>query len=243
MGEGCGRFTGTLTAVAGILILDDETTNRRLMRGLLERDHHTVWEAATTADLFDVLETQAAPELAIFDLHLQAESGVELLRRLRNDPIYKGLPVLLCSGAPDRSAVVEAAQLGAAGFLAKPIDPVRMRATVTKALGTRWMRTLFDDLGTVCRRLSTDRDKLAEMAKSLFSDLNAAVMIKPESDDERANLLRQIGSLRRTAANLGIDVLEPLLAEWERSGGHSHGQPELLKRVPVLARLFAVYVS
>lgn len=234
-----GRFKATLTAVAGIIILDDETTNRRLMRGLLERDHHTVWEVATTTELFETLETKAAPDLAIFDLYLQDESGLQLLRRLRADPIYKGLPVLLCSGAPDRSAVVEGAQLGMAGFLAKPIDPVRLRAGVTKALGVRWMRTLFDDSSTVCRRLSTDRDKLSEMAKAFFGDLLATCAIKPESDDERANLARQVGTLRRTAANLGLDLFEPLLAEWETT----RVPPDLLKRSPLVSRLFAAYVA
>lgn len=209
------------------------------MRGLLERDHHVVWEAGNTAELTALLDNEAAPDLAIFDLYLHAESGIELLRRLRADPIYKALPVLLCSGSPDRAAVVEGVQLGASGFLAKPVDPIRLRAGVAKAEGARWMRSLFDDSSAVCRRLSTDRDKLAEMAKSFFTELQSAVTMQLESDEERANQMRQVASLRRVAANIGLDVLEPHLAEWEKT----QKVPEFLKRTPVLARLFAAYVS
>ena len=237
------RRTGKLGPVAGILIVDDETTNRRLLRAVLERDSHKVWEAVTVNETFEVLESAATPDLAIFDLRLNEESGVELLRRLRADPVFQPLPVLFCSGMPDREAVLEAAQLGVVGFLAKPLDPGRVRAGVAKALGSRWLRTHFDDPVVVGHRLSTDRDKIADTAARFFRELAAMLMLVIESDDERAAAQRQIAALRRVAAELGLHLLEPALEQWERAGLGGTEIPPLLRRAPLLARLYAAYVS
>ena len=229
--------------MAGILIVDDETTNRRLLRAVLERDSHKVWEAVTVSETFEVLENTATPDLAIFDLRLNDESGVELLRRLRADPVFRPLPVLFCSGMPDRDAVLEAAQLGVVGFLAKPLDPARVRAGVSKALGSRWLRAHFDDPLVVAHRLSTDRDKIAEIGTRFFRELAAMLTLVIESDEERASAQRQIAALRKTAAELGLHLLEPALEQWERSGLADKDIPALLRRGPLFARLFGAYVS
>ena len=62
----------TLRAVAGILLIEDDAAARHLLRALLERDSHTVWESASPDEAWTVLEDRAAPDLAIVDLRLGA---------------------------------------------------------------------------------------------------------------------------------------------------------------------------
>jgi CheY-like chemotaxis protein len=228
--------------VAGILIVDDETTNRRMLRSILERDAHRVWEAGTVTETFAVLENEAAPDLAILDLRLVEGSGVEILRRLRDDPVFKPLPVLFCSGQPDRSAVLEAAQLGVVGFVTKPIDPTRVRAGVNKALGARWLRAHFDDPVAVGQRLSTDREKIAEMVADFFRELATMITLVIESEDERSAAERHLAALRKTAEELGLHLLAPALAQWGQAKLSDRAVPPLLRRGPVLARLYAAFV-
>ena len=53
--------------MAGILLIEDDAAARHLLRALLERDSHTVWESASPDEAWTVLEERAAPDLAIVD--------------------------------------------------------------------------------------------------------------------------------------------------------------------------------
>ncbi len=228
----------TLRAVAGILLIEDDAAARHLLRVLLERDSHAVWEAASPDDGWKVLEETATPDLAIVDLRLGDASGIDLMRRLRADPLWGALPVVLCSATPDRESVLSSAQLGAAAFLTKPYDALRIRAAVSKALATKWVRKHFEDPVTVTRRLSTDRDRVAQLAKHFFGEIQAALRLVIETEEERKAALVQIAAFRRTAADLGLQTIELALAEWEKAGVSHETVPALLKRAAVLGRLF-----
>ncbi len=185
-----------------------------------------------------MLEASATPDLAIVDLRLGESSGIDLMRRLRSDPVWAALPVVLCSATPDRESVLSSAQLGAAAFLTKPYDAQRIRAAVSKALSTKWTRKHFEDPVTVTRRLSTDRDHLAQLAKAFFAELQTALRVVIETEEERKTALVHLVALRRTAAELGMHSIEVALSEWEKGGAAQEALPEILRRAAVLARLF-----
>lgn len=227
-------------AVAGILLIEDDTTSRQLLRTLLERDSHTVWEAASPDEGWAVIEERAAPELAIVDLRLGEATGIDFMRRLRDDAIWAALPVVLCSATPDRESVLNSMQLGAAAFLAKPYDALRIRAAVGKAMATKWVRRHFEEPGAVTRRLSTDRDLVAEQAKRFFAEVQLAARVVVETEEERTTAVVQVAALQRTAGELGLLSLKAALAEWEKAGGGRDAAPVLVQRVAVLARLYAV---
>ena len=227
-----------LCAVAGIIIIEDDSAARHLLRVLLERESHTVWEASSPDEAWGVLAEKAAPDLAIIDLRLGEASGIDLIRRARADLIWAGLPVVLCSATPDRDSVLSSAQLGAAAFLTKPYDGVRIRAAVTKALATKWVRAHFEDPVTVTRRLTTDRDHIAQQGKAFFGELQSALKLVVETEEERKTAIVHLVAMRRKAADLGLRTIELGLAEWEKAGASDKAVPEILQRSPVLARLF-----
>ncbi len=210
-----------------------------MLRVLLERDSHTVWESGSPDEAWKVLEESAVPDLAILDLRLGEASGIDLMRRLRADPLWAALPVVLCSATPDRESVLNSAQLGAAAFLTKPYDAQRIRAAVGKALTTKWVRKHFEDPVSVTRRLSTDRDHVAQLAKAFFAELQGALRVVVETEEERKTAVTHVVALRRKALELGLQSIELALAEWEKAGLPHDGAPDLIKRSPVLARLFA----
>ncbi len=230
----------TLRAVAGILLIEDDAAARHLLRALLERDSHSVWESASPEEAWTVLESRAVPDLAIVDLRLGEASGIDFISRLRADELWAPLPVVLCSATPDRESVLSSARLGAAAFLTKPYDAQRIRAAVNKALTTKWCRKHFEDAVSVTRRLSTDRDRVAQLVKEFFAELQTALLMVVETEEERKTALLHVVAMRRTATELGLLTIEQALAEWEQSGVHAERVPDLLRRAAVLARLHGV---
>jgi CheY-like chemotaxis protein len=76
-----------------ILVVDDEAVQRLLLRRIFERAGHDVTEAIDgTAAL------AAPPDLVVTDITMPVMDGLELIRRLRDDPATAHIPILAVSG-------------------------------------------------------------------------------------------------------------------------------------------------
>lgn len=78
------------------------------------------------------------PALILLDVKLPRRSGLEVLEWLRLQPDLKRTPVIVLTSSRERSDVDRAYDLGAGGYLAKPVDFAGLLAMVT-AIGTYWM--------------------------------------------------------------------------------------------------------
>jgi CheY-like chemotaxis protein len=63
----------------------------------------------------------------ITDIHLPEMSGLELVARIRENPRFRSLPILVVSADPDPSTPARALGLGANAYFAKPFSPSAMR--------------------------------------------------------------------------------------------------------------------
>ncbi|MCB1105390.1 MAG: response regulator, partial [Cephaloticoccus sp.] len=99
-----------------VLIIDDESQIRRLLRLTLASGGYTVLEAETgQLGLQEAAARQ--PEGIILDLGLPDMSGVEVLRRLRE---WSRVPVLILSVRDNEDDKIEALDAGADDYLTKP---------------------------------------------------------------------------------------------------------------------------
>lgn len=84
-------------AVARVLVVDDEPSQRFLMRRILELAGHIVDEAGHGADAIDSVNA-ACPDLVVTDIMMPVMDGVELIHRLRTDPATTSISILAVSG-------------------------------------------------------------------------------------------------------------------------------------------------
>jgi CheY-like chemotaxis protein len=68
------------------------------------------------------LARQHAPDLILLDLHLPDIPGEEVLRRLREDPVTRGIPVIMISADATQGQVKRLLAAGADHYLTKPLD-------------------------------------------------------------------------------------------------------------------------
>ena len=110
-----------------VLIVDDVSTNRIVFKvKLAAADYLPLLAADGTSCL--KLATAERPDLILLDLMLPDMSGIEVLSRLRADPVTRRIPVIMFSAGQDRAARMAALQAGADDFLTKPIDDQTMLA-------------------------------------------------------------------------------------------------------------------
>lgn len=80
-----------------ILVVDDEPDFRFILRRIFERAGHQVVEADHGADALKSAH-RSPPNLVVTDIMMPVMDGVELIRRLHDDPATAGIPILAVSG-------------------------------------------------------------------------------------------------------------------------------------------------
>ncbi len=110
-----------------ILLLDDETDNIVLMEETLKRKLRGVSTVGFTSPL-EALAWCAGhePDLCLIDYKMPEMSGIEFLMRVRQNPAFHGIPMVMITGMSREDVQQVALVSGATEFLNKPIDPVDM---------------------------------------------------------------------------------------------------------------------
>src|SRR5580692_5072285 len=127
-----------------ILIVDDEPAARYGLRRALEAKYR-VAEAERSA-----LDTER-PDLVLLDVVLPGQSGLEFLRRMREQG--SDVPVLMVSALDTAKTAVEALQLGAADYLVKGFELEELRQRVANLLK---LATLEKENDSLRRRMATE---------------------------------------------------------------------------------------
>jgi two-component system chemotaxis response regulator CheY len=114
-----------------ILIVDDSSMSRRIVRALLEAEGHEVAEAV---DGMDALERYSLekPDLVLLDLLMQGMYGVEVLKKLRT--IDSEARVIVVTADIQASTRELAEQAGSRGFATKPINKEELLRLVNSVL-------------------------------------------------------------------------------------------------------------
>jgi CheY-like chemotaxis protein len=121
------------TRLIPVLIVDDNAANLKLARFALEGEGYEVRTAPDGEAALLVLR-EFRPRLILMDLQLPGVDGLELTRRLKDDPatsdiIIVAVTAFAMSGDRERSR-----RAGCDGYLTKPIDPILLPAKVAEYL-------------------------------------------------------------------------------------------------------------
>ena len=116
-----------------VLVVDDEPMNLRILGEVL-RNHCRVSVATCGPDALEIARAQQ-PELILLDVMMPDMDGFEVCRRLKADPATSGIPVVFITATAQPEGLARGLALGAAGFIAKPIDPSEIQARVRSLLG------------------------------------------------------------------------------------------------------------
>ena len=119
---------------ARILVADDDPTIRRLMTVFLKTLGYT---PVVAADGREALATALAdpPDLVISDIQMPELGGLELTRRLREEPSFAKVPILLFSASIGQAEEDLWRGAGADGFVVKPPTLATLRETLSGLLG------------------------------------------------------------------------------------------------------------
>jgi two-component system response regulator HydG len=155
-----------------ILVVDDETAHRMMLKANLADEGYAVAEAddGTTAiaavrkDFYDLI---------LMDVRMTEMDGIEALEEIKK--ISPGIPVLMMTAYPSVPPAVKAMKLGAVDYLTKPLDTDELRLRIAKLLGHY---TLKDDQQPVNTELS-DTSRLIGSGETMQQLLDTLALVAP----------------------------------------------------------------
>ncbi|MFI5398847.1 MAG: response regulator [Candidatus Binatia bacterium] len=117
-----------------ILVVEDDTDNRRIVARALSVEGYRVVEATDGVEALSQARTEH-PDLILMDLALPNMDGWEATRRLKGDPQTRSIPVVALTAVAMRGDEEQARAAGCDDYLPKPARPVAIRAMVKKYTG------------------------------------------------------------------------------------------------------------
>lgn len=107
-----------------VLAVDDDMINLKLLKSMLTKNEHIreVVEARNGADAIECIKSREDIDLILLDIIMPIMGGIEMLKVVRSDKNIKQLPIIVLT--TDETKKNEALELGANGFLMKPIRSV-----------------------------------------------------------------------------------------------------------------------
>lgn len=126
---------------AKILVTDDSVQTRLMVTKIIEK--MSSWDTMEANDGVEALEMiqKDKPDLIVLDIMMPNMDGYELLQEIRANPDLENIPVLIFSALKTQKSEQKVYELGADGFIVKPIEPNRMIEQIGKVLQRKRLST------------------------------------------------------------------------------------------------------
>ena len=127
--------------------VDDDSTIREIEVYTLEQTGFAARGFADGVSMLEALKNEI-PELIILDIMMPELDGIEVLKKLRSEPLYKDIPVIMATAKGTEMDKIGGLNMGADDYLVKPFGVMEMVARV-KAVLRRSVKTVESDGITV----------------------------------------------------------------------------------------------
>ncbi|WP_119461477.1 response regulator [Rhodospirillaceae bacterium SYSU D60014] len=179
-----------------ILIVDDNAANLDILRTRLANHGYEIL-AATDGEEALRIAREERPDLVLLDVMMPKMDGTEVCRRLKGDPSFPFIPIIMVTAKSDARDIIAGLEAGADEYLTKPVDQPALVARVKSMLR---IKALHDMSQEQAARLEAQAQQLAEWNQRL---------------EER--VAAQLAELRRVAHLK--QFFSPQLVEYIVSGG------------------------
>src|SRR6266581_432765 len=184
---------------AEILIVDDDSTSRKILAHLLVAAGYKCRECEDGTRALQTIQ-ERPPSLLLLDFDMPGLNGAEVLKRLRsdNDPAVAQIPTIMLTAHGSEESEVRCLQAGADDFATKPINTAVLRARIETQLRLRSMR----------RQLERQNDELEQWRRDLERDLAAARLTQQSLIPQKPLLLPgwQIATCYHPVIQVGGDI-------------------------------------
>jgi two-component system cell cycle response regulator DivK len=116
-----------------ILVVEDQEDNRQILRDLLSTGDYELIEAENGQEALDALATKR-PDLILMDIQLPVMDGYEATRRIKANPDWKSIPIIVVTSYALSGDAEKARAAGCDDYVTKPYSPRQLLAKIREFL-------------------------------------------------------------------------------------------------------------
>lgn len=169
--------------MAKILVVDDIEDNIKLLSFDLEDDNHTVITATNGKECLLLSRTEN-PDLILLDMMMPIMDGRETLKHLKADQDLKHIPVIMVSANDGDDDVIDALDIGAHDFVAKPFIYPVLAARMRSALRLKASQEKLREANQLLQKLASFDPLTGAYNRRQFFNLAKAEFSKAERTDQ-----------------------------------------------------------
>lgn len=153
-----------------VLVVDDNRTNRLVLRALLQREGYDVLFAENGQQSIEVFEAES-PDLILMDVMMPVMDGFEATQRIKAQAGELFVPIIIVTALTDEESLVKGISVGADDFLSKPYNQTILKAKIEALMRTR---ALYSTQIRQKQELTYHQQRIEEeqrVAKRMFSNI------------------------------------------------------------------------
>jgi len=226
-----GSTDAALSNQVSVLVVDDEKTNRVLIKTCLERAGYHVREAVDGYSALASIQ-ESPPHVIVMDVMMPEMDGLECTRRLRAAPETCDIPIIVASALADSEDILAGLEAGADEYLTKPIRTTELTLRVRSMARQYQDRTdlmrsfqmrgeqvrILLCLVEFCREIGTSRclDEVLQHAVEAVAQLTYCRRISimlPEGEEQRLRIVKCLGMDEEFAATIAVPFGGPIAGQ------------------------------
>ncbi|CAH1385843.1 EAL domain-containing response regulator [Candidatus Nitrotoga sp. M5] len=196
---------------ATILIVEDESKNRRLLEIMLKPEGYRIVTANSGEEALAMV-AEKPPDLILLDVMMPGMNGYEVTAKLKANATTRNLPIIILSALDDRGSMLAGLSAGAEDFIAKPIDRAELWVRVRNLLRLKEYSDLLAEQNQLLEQAVRERnEEITERKRAealiirlnrlyaILSGINAAIVrirIRQELFDEACHIAVEYGHFR-----------------------------------------------
>lgn len=237
--------------MAHLLLLDDQSAAQRVFRSILERDDHHCDIAITSAEAWALLTSRVRYDLVVVELKLGGgDNGLNFVRRVRGNPLFQHLPLVVYTMVSDRRIVRKALEFRLQNYLIKPYEDEILLQEIARGLEQNWLSSVLAPASQTARQTTQTEETLREKRIELANALNKIATTPPPMPGDDEPRPDPLAAPMTLAAEAGAPGIEQWLRELSRrmtvpsadasgpqAAGMDNGSPETQEVLKIAARM------
>ena len=197
-----------------IMVVDDTPKNIQLLGTVLTEVGYNVTAAVNGQQALDLVTEDFLPDIILLDISMPIMDGFETCRRLKNNPLSSGIPIIFLTAKTEAEDIVKAFEIGGADYVTKPFNSSELLARIKTHL--RLKSVLAEQI--ILREKAdyanhAKSDFLANMSHEIRTPMNAIlgfteILKSMEEDTQKYTFLESIHQSGNALLSLINDILD-----------------------------------
>lgn len=121
-----------------LLVVDDSSTMRRIIKNTLEKlGHSEVLEAEHGVQAWEILSANDDIKVVITDWNMPEMNGLDLVKKIRAEKKYEDVPIIMVTTEGGKAEVITALKAGVNNYIVKPFTPQILKEKLEDVLGMK----------------------------------------------------------------------------------------------------------